>query len=92
MRVLISGASGLIATELKAQLRALGHEPLSLVRGVATSSDEVEWNPATGFLTPGVIETVDQKIQRRTNRISPRFDQNVGLSHKPCEQKARGIA
>ncbi len=62
MRVLISGASGLIATELKAQLRALGHEPLSLVRRTANSADEVEWNPATGFLTPGVIETVDAVV------------------------------
>lgn len=62
MRVLISGASGLIATELKAQLRALGHEPLSLVRRTAKSSDEVEWNPASGYLTPGVIETVDAVV------------------------------
>ena len=62
MRVLISGASGLIATELKAQLRALGHEPLSLVRRTAKSSDEVEWNPASGFLTAGVIDTVDAVV------------------------------
>ena len=62
MRVLISGASGLIATGLKAQLRALGHEPLSLVRRTAKSSDEVEWNPASGYLTPGVIETVDAVV------------------------------
>ncbi|MFM2185207.1 MAG: hypothetical protein RIS55_855, partial [Actinomycetota bacterium] len=62
MRVLISGASGLIATELKAQLRALGHEPLSLVRRTAKSSDEVEWNPASGYLTPDVIDTVDAVV------------------------------
>ena len=62
MRVLISGASGLIATELKAQLRALGHEPLSLVRRTAKSSDEVEWNPANGYLSPGVIDTVDAVV------------------------------
>ncbi len=62
MRVLISGASGLIATELKAQLRAQGHEPLSLVRRTAKGPDEVEWNPASGYLTPGVIETVDAVV------------------------------
>ena len=62
MRVLISGASGLIATELKAQLRKSGHEPLSLVRRKAIDETEVEWNPAVGYLTPGIIETVDAVV------------------------------
>lgn len=62
MRVLISGASGLIGTELVEQLRARGDEPLRLVRRKATSLDEVEWYPGEGYLQPGVIETVDAVI------------------------------
>jgi uncharacterized protein (TIGR01777 family) len=62
MRVLISGASGLIASELKLQLKQLGHEPLSLVRRPAQNAEEVEWNPQTGLLQPGVIETVDAVV------------------------------
>jgi uncharacterized protein (TIGR01777 family) len=62
MRVLISGASGLIASELKVQLKQLGHEPLSLVRRDACTPEEVEWNPLTGYLQPGVIETVDAVV------------------------------
>ena len=62
MRVLISGASGLIATELKVQLKRLGHEPLSLVRRAARDSSEVEWNPGEGYLQPGIIETVDAVV------------------------------
>lgn len=62
MRVLISGASGLIATELKVQLKRLGHEPLSLVRHAARDSSEVEWNPGEGYLQPGIIETVDAVV------------------------------
>ncbi len=62
MRVLISGASGLIATELKVQLKRLGHEPLSLVRREARDSSEVEWNPSEGYLQPGIIETVDAVV------------------------------
>lgn len=62
MRVLISGASGLIATELKVQLKRLGHEPLSLVRRAARDSSEVEWNPSEGYLQPGIIETVDAVV------------------------------
>lgn len=62
MRVLISGASGLIASELKVQLKQLGHEPLSLVRRDARTPEEVEWNPLAGYLQPGVIETVDAVV------------------------------
>lgn len=62
MRVLISGASGLIGTELVRQLKARGDEPLRLVRRKASAADEVEWNPGEGYLQPGVIETVDAVI------------------------------
>ena len=41
MRVLISGASGLVGTELQSQLTALGHTPVVLVRGEATKPNEV---------------------------------------------------
>ena len=41
MRVLISGASGLVGTELYSQLKAAGHEPLKLVRRKAKASDEI---------------------------------------------------
>ncbi len=62
MRVLISGASGLIGTELVKQLKALGHEPLRLVRRPAKSADEVEWNPSTGQLSVELVSTVDAVV------------------------------
>jgi len=62
MRVLISGASGLIASELRVQLKQLGHEPLLLVRRKARNFEEVEWNPQAGFLQAGVMETVDAVV------------------------------
>jgi uncharacterized protein len=62
MRVLISGASGLVGTELIRQLKILGHEPLRLVRRAATSEDEVQWNPATGFIQESIMETVDAVV------------------------------
>ena len=46
MRVLISGASGLVGTELYSQLKAAGHEPLKLVRRQAKASDEISWDCA----------------------------------------------
>ena len=59
MRVLISGASGLVGTELQSQLTALGHTPVVLVRGGATKPNEVHWNPSTGEFDHSVLETID---------------------------------
>ena len=62
MRVLVSGASGLVGTEVIRQLREQGHEALRLVRRTATAPDEVEWNPSTGFIQEGIMETVDAVV------------------------------
>lgn len=62
MRVLISGASGLVGTELARQLTNEGHQPLRLVRRAAKGPDEISWNPAKGELDPAVMETVDAVV------------------------------
>ena len=62
MRVLISGASGLVGTELFSQLKAAGHEPLKLVRRKAKSSDEISWNPAALELDADVMESIDAVV------------------------------
>ena len=62
MRVLISGASGLVGSEVIRQLEAQGHEALRLVRRKPTTANEVEWNPATGFIQEGIMETVDAVV------------------------------
>jgi uncharacterized protein (TIGR01777 family) len=62
VRVLVSGASGLVGTEVIRQLREQGHEALRLVRRTATAPDEVEWNPSTGFIQEGIMETVDAVV------------------------------
>ena len=56
MKVLISGASGLIGTELQKQLIVQGHTPLLLVRRPAKNSTEIEWNPIKHELdSPGNV-------------------------------------
>ncbi len=62
MRVLISGASGLIGTELQKQLKALGDTPVVLVRRPARNENEVSWNPATHELDAKVLENIDAII------------------------------
>lgn len=62
MRVLISGASGLVGTELIKQLAEAGHQPIKLVRRPAQALDEVAWNPSKGELDPEVVESVDAVV------------------------------
>ncbi|MEY4639810.1 MAG: hypothetical protein RLY13_808 [Actinomycetota bacterium] len=62
MRVLISGATGLVGTELIRQLKARGDEPIRLVRRAAKSADEVEWHPETGFIADGALERIDAVV------------------------------
>ena len=62
MRVLISGASGLVGTELTRQLREDGHEAIRLVRGPAKTADEVSWNPSKGQIDPEIMERVDAVV------------------------------
>lgn len=62
MRVLISGASGLIGTELVTQLKNAGHEPIRLVRRKATSADEISWNPGFEALPAGIIDGCDAVV------------------------------
>ncbi|MSY63321.1 MAG: NAD-dependent epimerase/dehydratase family protein, partial [Actinobacteria bacterium] len=59
MRVLISGASGLVGTELQKQLLAQGHTPVVLVRRPATKPNELEWNPSQGQLDATALEDID---------------------------------
>ena len=45
MRVLVTGASGLIGTALVQSLRRDGHEAIALVRRSPPGAGEVQWNP-----------------------------------------------
>lgn len=62
MRVLISGAGGLVGTELIKQLRALGHEPIALVRREPTGDHEISWKPGVERLDPEIMESIDAVV------------------------------
>ena len=62
MRVLISGASGLVGTEVARQLREDGHEAIKLVRRAARAADEISWNPSKGEIDPEIMERVDAVV------------------------------
>jgi uncharacterized protein (TIGR01777 family) len=62
MRVLISGATGLIATELAKQLKAQGHTPISLVRRQPVGPDEVFIDAEKGQFDQSVMNTIDAVV------------------------------
>ena len=61
MRVIISGASGLIGSALTTHLRGLGHDPVALVRRPA-GSNEIQWDPAKGVLDPESLAGADAVV------------------------------
>ena len=82
MRVLISGASGLVGTELARQLREDGHEPLRLVRREAKAADEVSWDPSKGQIDSQIMETIDAVVNlagATTGRIpwTPKYKKEI---------------
>jgi uncharacterized protein (TIGR01777 family) len=62
VRVLISGATGLIGTELAKQLTELGHTPVRLVRRVPRNQDEVYIDAGRGELDFSVMDSIDAVV------------------------------
>src|SRR4051812_2432974 len=62
LRVLLAGASGLIGTELIAQLTAAGHTVQRLVRRPPRSEDEFSWAPDAKILDFRLLESVDAVV------------------------------
>jgi uncharacterized protein (TIGR01777 family) len=62
MKVLLSGSSGLIGTELIKQLEASGHQPIRLVRRAPKNPNELQWSPDQGVIPAEVMEQVDAVV------------------------------
>ena len=62
MRILISGASGLIGTSLCEHLSQQGHDVVKLVRRAARAPHEISWNPADGEIPHDAMQNVDAVI------------------------------
>ncbi|MEY3700399.1 MAG: hypothetical protein RIT16_759, partial [Actinomycetota bacterium] len=61
MKIVISGASGLIGTQLVKHLAGNGHEVVRLVRR-SPKAGEVQWNPKAGTLDAAALEGADAVI------------------------------
>jgi uncharacterized protein (TIGR01777 family) len=61
-RIAVTGASGLIGSALVGHLKSEGHTVQRLVRRSPISSDEVQWDPQTGFVDLQPLNGVDSVI------------------------------
>ena len=62
MKVLVSGSSGLIGTELMRQLEASGHQPIRLVRREPKGANEVRWSPSEGQIPENLMDEIDAVV------------------------------
>ena len=62
MRILITGASGLIGRALQRSFAGIGYEMLLAGRGEPKFPNQVKWDVETGFAEPGRLEGLDAVI------------------------------
>lgn len=70
MRILVTGASGLVGTALVSALEARGDEVLRLIRSTPKSANEVRWNPEKEIENPSALEGIDAGIHLAGESIS----------------------
>jgi len=62
MKVVVTGASGLIGSALVPRLERAGHLVTCLTRGPARHGVSAFWNPSTGEVSPGALDGVDSVV------------------------------
>ncbi len=70
MDIVVSGASGLIGTELVEKLKRDGHHIKFLTRSKSNSLDKIYWNLETGEIESSKLENVDAVIHLAGENIS----------------------
>lgn len=70
MKVLITGASGLIGTALQRSFSEKGYEMLLAGRGKPEKASEIQWDVETGFAEPQRLEGLDAVIHLAGESVS----------------------
>lgn len=74
MKILISGATGLVGTELRSQLKEKGNEITVLSRSRSGSSERIAvWNPSTGDIESDKLEGHDAVVHLAGESIMGRW-------------------
>ena len=91
MRVVVSGASGLVGPALVAALRADGSEVVRLVRREPTSGDERRWDPAGGMLDPSHLEGADAIVNLSGANLDQRWTERAKREILESRTKTTGL-
>jgi uncharacterized protein (TIGR01777 family) len=70
MKILITGATGLIGTALQKSLRQKGHDLLLASRKEPKDSSYIQWDPVNGFAAPERLEGIDAVIHLAGENLS----------------------
>lgn len=62
MKVLVTGASGLIGSELVRVLRERGDEVITMVRRTPANPTEREWHPERNYIAPDALDGVEAVV------------------------------
>jgi uncharacterized protein (TIGR01777 family) len=73
MKVLVTGARGLIGSALVPRLEAGGHEVAQLTRSTPQRRGEYRWDPATGTLDRAALEGVDAAVHLAGESVAGRW-------------------
>jgi uncharacterized protein len=76
VKVVVSGASGLIGSALVPRLREAGHEVIRLVRREPTAADEVGWDPAAGLLDASALNGIDAIVNLSGENVGKRWTES----------------
>ena len=77
MKVVVSGASGLVGSALVPALRAAGHDVIRLVRRDVAAADEVRWDPAAGQLDTSKLEGAHALVNLSGANLDQRWTNNA---------------
>lgn len=77
MRILVSGASGLVGGALTNFLTSQGHQVVRLVRRSASTPETVQWDPSRGSLDSSSLEGVDVVIHLAGESVAQRWTDEV---------------
>ena len=86
MRVLISGASGLLGRALSRALQAAGHQPVALVRH-APQGDQIQWDPNRP-LDPAKLADADAIVHLAGKNIAGRWTEK--FKQEVLDSRVRG--
>lgn len=73
VKVVVSGASGLLGSALVPELERAGHEVVRLVRREARAPNEVSWDPAAGTIDAAALQGVDAAVSLSGANVGRRW-------------------